>query len=119
MLDFAKKLGAHSSLTAAQIETLHLYRRVLRGEITSKEAAGMRTPHPVKLGTYYRVLDQAMGNLHSSIWTALVGLSLGLVRVEDLKRLIDHLPATVELDEPRQEELLAVIEAIVRSIVTQ
>jgi hypothetical protein len=78
----------------------------------------MRTPHPVKLGTYYRVLDQALGNLQSSIWTALVGLNLGLVRVEELKRLIDHLPATVELDESRQEELLAVIEAIVRSIVT-
>ncbi len=116
---YAKKLGILSSLTEAQIESLHLYRRVLRGELSSKEAAGLRTPHPVKLGTYHRVLDQALGNLNSAIWTVLVGLSLGLVRAEDLKRLIDLLPPpNVELDEPRQEELLSVIEAIVRRIVT-
>ena len=107
-------------MTATQIETLQLYRRVLHGEITSKEAAGMRTPRPVRLGTYHRVLDQALGNLHSAIWTVLVGLSLGLVRAEELKRLVDLLPpANVELDESRQQELLAVIEAIVRSIVTE
>ena len=72
----------------------------------------------MKIGTYHRVLDQAMQNLRSAIWTVLVGLNLGLIGAEELKRLIDSLPSDLELDEPRQDELLAVIEAIVRRIVT-
>ena len=100
------------------MDSLDLYRRVIRGEISSKEAAHLRKPHPVKIGTYHRVLDQAMQNLRSAIWTVLVGLSLGLIGAEELKRLIDILPSNLELDEPRQDELLAVIEAIVRRIVT-
>ncbi len=48
----------------------------------------------------------------------MVGLSLGLISAEELKRLIDVLPSDLELDEPRQDELLAVIEAVVRRIVT-
>ena len=77
----------------------------------------MRTPKPVKLGTYHRVLDQALRNLRFGVWTTVVGLSLGLVRKEELERLIDLLPTNVELDETRQEELLSVIQAIVRSLV--
>ena len=117
-MHYAKKLGRLSSLTERQVDSLDLYRRVIRGEISSKEAARLRKPHPVKIGTYHRVRDQAMQNLRSAIWTVLVGLSLGLIGAEEVKRLIDILPSNLELDEPRQDELLAVIEAIVRRIVT-
>ena len=78
--EYAKKLGRFSALTEAQIESLQLRQRVLRGEISSKEAANLRTPHPVKVGTYHRVLDQALRNVQSAIWTVIVGLNLGLIR---------------------------------------
>lgn len=116
---YAKKLGRLSGLTEAQIESLHLYRRVLRGEINSKEAAKLRTPHPVKVGTYHRVLDQALRNLQSAIWTVIVGLDLGFVRAEELKRLIEVLPSNLEPDEARQDELLDVIRAIVGRVVSE
>ncbi len=114
---YAKRLGKLSDLTEVQIETLQLHQRVLRGEINSKEAANLRMPQPVKIGTYHRVLDQALRNLQSAIWTVIVGLSLGLVRAEELKRLIEVLPPNLEPDEVHQEELLGVIRAIVRRVV--
>ena len=116
---YAKKLGKLSVLTEAQIESLQLYRRVLRGEINSKEAANLRTPHPVKVGTYHRVLDQALRNLQSAIWTVIVGLDLGFVRAEELNRLIEVLPTNLEPEETRQEELLDVIRAVVRRVVIE
>ena len=117
--EYAKKLGRFSALTEAQIESLQLRRKVIRGEISSKEAANLRTPHPVKVGTYHRVLDQALRNLQSAIWTVIVGLNLGLIRGEELKRLIEVLPSNFEPDEANQEELLDVIRAIVRRVVIE
>ena len=117
--EYAKKLGRLSALTEAQIESLQLRRRVLRGEISSKEAANLRTPDPVKIGTYHRVLDQALRNLQSAIWTVIVGLDLGFIRAEELKRLIEVLPTNLEPDEAHQEELLDVIRAIVRRVVIE
>src|SRR5256712_8793233 len=117
--EYARKLGRLSALTEAQIESLQLRGRVLRGEISSKEAANLRTPDPVKLGTYHRVLDQALRNLRSAIWTMIVGLNLGLVRGEELKRLIEVLPSNLEPDDPHQEELLSVIQAIVKRVVIE
>jgi len=114
---YPKKLGRLSALTEAQIESLQLHRRVLRGEITTRQAASLRTPDPVKLGTYHRVLDQALRNLQSAVWTVIVGLNLGLVRAEELRRLIELLPSNLEPDEGRQEELLSVIQAIVKRVV--
>ena len=116
---YAKRLGKLSDLTEVQIETLQLHQRVLRGEISSKEAANLRMPQSVKIGTYHRVLDQALRNLQSAIWTVIVGLSLGLVRAEELKRLIEVLPPNLEPDEVHQEELLGVIRAIVRRVVIE
>src|SRR2546425_5300271 len=110
--EYARKLGRLSALTEAQIESLQLRRRVIRGEISSKEAANLRTPHPVKLGTYHRVLHQALRKLQSAIWTVIVGLNVGLVRAEELKRLIEVLPENLEPDDAHQEELLDVIRAI-------
>jgi len=92
---------------------------VLRGEISSKEAANLRTPQPVKVGTYHRVLGQALQNLQSAIWTVIVGLNLGLIRAEELKHLIEVLPSNLEPDEFHQEELLDVIRAIVRRVVIE
>lgn len=116
-MSFVKKVGQVSSLTSAQLESLSLYRMVLRGEITSRDAALLRTPKPVSLGTYHRVLNQAVRNLQASIWTVLVGVSLGLLRGEELVRLIDILPKTLNLDAESETELLAVIQAIVSRIV--
>ena len=47
----------------------------------------------------------------------IVGLNLGLVRGEELKRLIEVLPSNLEPDETHQEELLSVIQAIVKRVV--
>ncbi len=73
----------------------------------------------MKVGTYHRVLDQALRNLQSAVWTVIVGLNLGLVRGEELKRLIELLPSNLEPDEAHQEELLSVIQAIVRRVVIE
>ncbi len=116
-MSYAKKLGRFASLTEAQLESLSLYRRVLNGEITSKEAARLRTPKPVSLGTYHRVLNQAVRNLQASVWTVLAAVNLGLLREQELKRLIDLLPKTSGLQEGSEIELLAVIQAIVSHIV--
>jgi len=91
----------------------------MNGEITSRQAALLRTPKAVSLGTYHRVLDQAVENLEESICTVLVGVSVGLLHEEDLVRLVSLLPRTGNLDIKSESEFLAVIQAIVTRIVTK
>lgn len=78
-----------STLTEAQVESLTLYRKIKRGELNMRQAAAARTPRGVSLGAYQRVVKQGLNNIRSALRTLLIGVALGYVKVEELKRLID------------------------------
>ncbi|MDA4128472.1 MAG: hypothetical protein OK422_03285 [Thaumarchaeota archaeon] len=59
------------------------------GQITAIEAAGSRTPFPVTLGAYQRVIKQGRVNLQKSIVSVLLSAKLGLIKAEEFKKLLE------------------------------
>lgn len=96
-MGLAEELVSSSSLTKRQMECLISYTRVALGEIRLREAADLvsqgRTKgnpsRPTTVGSYYRTVGQARKNIRRSMATMFLGIWLGLVRSEDVKRLLD------------------------------
>lgn len=113
MSDIVGRLAADSGLTTAQFETLLLQKRVIRGEMTVKEAAANRRPVPVAVGTYHRVLGQARSKVKESVITVLLSTSLGLIDPGELKKLVDLLGRNqIDQDARRMDELIRLINEI-------
>jgi len=113
------ELVKESSFTYAQIQTLELSRRVRRGEITVKQATQMRKIGGVKVGSYYRVLGQARGNLRRTAFTLILATRLEMINVEDLIRLLNMVrQAPEEMSEENFRRFTQLINQIVgRSVV--
>jgi hypothetical protein len=113
-----------SSLTPTQIESLASYTRVRSHEMTLGEAASMRTTTKVKgggqlkVGSFYRSVQQGRENVKSSILTVVIALWMGFVKSEDLWKLFEHVGRGLpELEESERERVSALIEALVGKIV--
>ena len=92
--------------------------RVKRGEIHAFEAAKSRSPEPVKLGSYYRVLGQARRNFERSIFTVLLGLKTQNLRREDLVKLLNMVAdAPEDMGESNLEEFAALLSVLVEKLV--
>ena len=126
-MSVAERLAEGSSLTRVQLETLALQGRVRAGEISTSESIRQRQRSvkgsrnkqgPVSLGTYYRVLDQAKGNVRSSILTVLTALWLGYLRFDDLSRLLELVGrSSGRLGEEEAERLMEVLNALLDRLV--
>jgi len=119
-------LAEESSLTSRQVESLISYRRVVSHEIKFREAASIVSPGRTKgdaekdltVGSYYRTLTQAKTNVKQSLVTVLIGMQLGVVRVEELRRLFELVGAgTKELSSDEQERFVQVLHALLDRIV--
>ncbi len=119
-------LARESSLTSRQIESLVSYKRVSSGEIKFREAASIASSGRTRgnrekeltIGSYYRTLTQARTNVKRSLVTILIGMQLGVVRVEELRRLFELVGTGArELSDDEQERFVQVLRALLDRIV--
>lgn len=107
-----------SSLTNRQLEALQSYLRVALGEINYREAAASGTSKSVTVGSYFRTVQQARENIRKSIATLLIGVWLGIVKPEDLRRLLDVANRnTNELPGEERQRFAEVLRALLQKIV--
>jgi hypothetical protein len=117
-MDIPAVLSRQSLLTQTQIESLVMYQKVLSRDMTLKQAAQARTPSPVTVGAFYRSVQQGKRNLKASVTTLTLALWMGLVRSEELRKLLDQVGRGIpELEVSEVERLEAVIMALVDRIV--
>jgi len=70
------------------------------------------------LGSYYRTLTQAKTNVRKSLVTILIGIQLGVVRPEELRRLFELVGTGVrELSGEEQERFVGILQALLDRIV--
>ncbi len=125
-MSFLDRLVEQSSLTPRQLQSLTSYLRVASREIKLKEAASLasqgrkkgRPEKPLTIGSYYRTVSQARSNLKESLVTVVIGLWLGLIKVEDVRRLFELVGGGArELSDEEVERFLQLLEALLRRIV--
>ena len=105
-------------LTPRQLEALRSYLRVALGEMKYKEAATSSPTKRVTVGSYFRTVQQARENIRKSIVTLLIALWLGLVKPEDVQRLLDTAGRNVgALSDEEKDRFVAVLHALVQRIV--
>ena len=94
------------------------YLRVASHEMTFKQAATAMSSKPVTIGSYFRSVQQGKENIRSSIKTVIIALWLGLVREEELRRLLDQVSkGFLGLEEEERDRVATLIEALVSRIV--
>lgn len=107
-----------STLTAKQLESLRSYMKFTRGEIRLREAASQRSAKPVTVGSYYRTVQQGREKMRESLTTVLIGLWLGLIKLEDVRRLFEFTgKGAGELSEDEVVHICRVLQALVEKIV--
>ena len=117
-MNLPESLVEDSTLTPRQLEALRGYLRVVLGEIKYKEAALSGTSKPVTIGSYFRTVRQARDNIRKSMVTLLIGLWLGLVKQDDVRRLLEVAGGGVrELSDEERERFLLVLRVLIQKIV--
>ena len=115
-----ESLIEQSELTPIQIEAIASYIGVRNGRLKWKEAAATmkrkrkQSPDkPVTLGSYYRTVQEAKVNVKKSAVTLLIAVWLGLVRVEDMRRLFDLASRSLsDLSQEDKDRLATVLQAL-------
>jgi len=125
-MSVTERLVAGSSLTARQLDVLTTYLRVVSGEIKMKEAASLssqgrtrgRRDEPLTIGSYSRTVRQARTNVRRSLLTVVLGLWLGVVRAEDVRRLFELVGGGArELSDEEATRFLQLLEALLHRMV--
>ena len=125
-MSFLERLVDQSSITRRQLEALTSYVRVSTGEIKLKEAASLASQGrtrggrdgPLTIGSYYRTVHQARRNVRESLVTVVMALWLGVIRVEDVRRLFELVGGgTRELSEEEAERLVQLLDALLQRII--
>ena len=107
-----------SSLTRVQVETLKIQRAVRKSEINVTNALKVRKNSGISKGTHYRILSQAKKNVQRSLLTVAIAVQLGLVRAEDVQKLLGTVAMIpVEVDQEKLPDILAVVTALTERIV--
>ena len=110
-------LTSRSSLTRVQVETIALRKRVMVGQLKLVEAAGLRGGGPVRVGSFYRVLDQARSNVQRSIFSVLLAVRLGVLKPEELTRLFSLVSQPAEVDRDTASQVMGVLNPLIRRLV--
>ena len=125
-MSLPERLLTESSLTTRQLASLTSYIRVASGEIGLRDAASIASSGRIRgdpqkmltLGSYYRTLTQAKTNVRKSLVTILIGIQLGVVRPEELRRLFELVGTGVrELSGEEQERFVGILQALLDRIV--
>jgi hypothetical protein len=112
------KLINQSNLSEKQFESLLSYIRVVVGEIRLREAASLRSEKPVTVGSYYRTVQQGRNRIRESIVTVLVAVAVGLVEVEDVRRLLELVnKGGIEVVEDNRKRFGMILQTLLDKIV--
>jgi len=107
-----------SSLTEKQLESLMSYVKVVAGEIRYREAAALRSEKPVTIGSYYRTVQQGRNQVRGSIVSVLVAIAIGLVKVEEVRRLLELVSkGNIEVAEEDRERFVMILQTLLDKIV--
>jgi len=125
-LSFLERLATQSSLTPRQLQSLSSYLRVASGEIKLKEAAYLTSQgkrkgsreKPLTIGSYYRTVSQAKTNIKEALVTVLIALMLGMIKVEDARRLFELVGSTArELTDEEGDRFVELLNALLGRMV--
>ena len=124
-MSLPERLVKESSLTSRQLESLMSYMRVASGEIRFRDAASIASSgrtkgagKPLTIGSYYRTLTQARTNIRQSLVTVLIGMQLGVVKVEEVRKLFELVGVGAkELSEYDQDRFIQVLGALLDRII--
>jgi len=118
VLSLPETLVDESTLTRRQLEALRSYLRVALGEMKYRQAAAGGPSKKVTVGSYFRTVRQARTNVRRSIVTLLIGVWVGVVKPEDVRRLLDTAGGNVlDLPEEERERFVAVLRVLLQRIV--
>jgi Glu-tRNA(Gln) amidotransferase subunit E-like FAD-binding protein len=107
-----------SSLTTVQVETLKMHMSVSRNEINMQQALKSRKHGGISRGTYYRILAQAKKNIRESLFTVATAAQLGLLKPEDVQKLISSVSMIPgDVDSEKLPEILVLLNAMAERIV--
>ncbi len=111
-------LGGNSSLTRTQIRRLELQVSLQNPGALEAEGKKGSTISGVSPGAYYRVLGQAKNNIDQALYTILLCTRMGIIQMDDLRRLLDLISkAPSEVAEGDAEQLKSLVDALVNRIV--
>jgi hypothetical protein len=111
-------IGNLSSLTRIQVETLKMHRAVQKGEINMDIALKTRRKSGISRGTHYRILTQAKRNVTQSLFTVATAVQLGLVKSEDVQKLISTVSMIpTDVDPEKLPEVIALVSVLADRIV--
>jgi len=83
-----------------------------------EEALKSRKISGISRGTYYRILAQAKRNVKRSLFTVATAAQLGLIRPEDVQKLILAISTIPnEVDSGKLADILALVDAVAERIV--
>ena len=111
-------LAARSSLTKKQIERLLLQISLKTGGTEGVEPEKGSVISGVSAGAYYRVLSQARSNVDQSLYTMLLCCRIGVIDMNDLRRLLDLISKVPsEVAEGDVDQLKSLVDALAKRIV--
>ena len=125
-MSFLERIVDQSSITRRQHESLVSYLRVSTGEIKLKDAASLASQRrtrgkrekPLTIGSYYRTVRQGRQNVRESLVTIVIALWLGIIRVEDVRRLFELVGGGVRnLSDEEVERLTELLNALLRRMI--
>ena len=125
-MSYLETLVDQSSLTRRQLRALMTYLRVEAGEIKLKDAAVLSSEgrkkgvagRPLTVGSYFRTLTQARANVEKSLVTVLVAISLGVIKLEDVRRLFELVGSgTRELSEEESQRFMQLLNVLLKRMI--
>ena len=117
-MSLPESLVEQSTLTRRQLQALQSYVRVASGEMRYREAAAGGMSRPVTVGSYFRSVQQARENVRGALATLLIGLWIGAVRIDDVRRLLDVAGGGLrELSDKETTRTTEVLRALIGKIV--
>ncbi len=117
VVSLPEMLAEESSLTRKQFEALVMYSRVAAHEMKYREAASLMSK-PVTIGSYYRTVQQGRDEVRESMATMLVAIKIGLVKLEDVRRLFEVIGKEgVQVAEHDDERFVDLVRTLLKRIV--
>jgi hypothetical protein len=113
-----ESLADLSSLTRVQVDALKMHLAVAKHEINMDTALKSRKQSGISRGTHYRILRQARANIVESLLTVATAAQLGLLKPEDVQKLIASVSTVpLDLNPTKAPEVLALVGALAQRIV--
>lgn len=110
-------LGSRSSLTKTQIQRLSVYISLQNEQDSTVKNERGHVMSGVTEGAYYRVLKQAKNNVNQALYTLLLCSRMGVIRVDDLSRLLQLVGKVPSDTLDNADEVMSLVDALVKKIV--